>query len=60
MKTFLLFILVFSFINTTSAQITTPVIKANFGVDGDLKANYFNNGSLPGNDDWLNLTVLDR
>ena len=36
------------------AQITTPVIKANFGVDGDLRANFFNGVLQAGNDDWFN------
>src|SRR5437868_14387155 len=37
------------------AQITTPVIKAAFGVDGDVKCNYFNGvGYLAAlNDDWF-------
>ena len=35
------------------AQITTPVKKANFGVDGDLRANFFNNAIETGNDDWF-------
>lgn len=35
------------------AQITTPVIKAGFGVDGDLRANFFNNVTSNGNDDWF-------
>ncbi len=35
------------------AQITTPVTKANFGVDADLRSNYINGGQLPGNDDWF-------
>ncbi|HKP32098.1 MAG TPA: hypothetical protein VJT83_05205, partial [Chitinophagaceae bacterium] len=34
-------------------QITSPIIKANFGVDGDLRANFFNNGIVTGNDDWF-------
>ncbi len=34
------------------AQIITPVIKAGFGVEGDLAANYFNYASQPGSDDW--------
>ena len=38
----------------TEAQTITPVIKANFGVDGDLRANYFNNFVQSGNDDWFN------
>jgi hypothetical protein len=53
MKTLLL--LIFSlFTFTTYSQVTTPIIKANFGVDADLRANYFNNFNLNGNDDWFN------
>ena len=33
-------------------QITIPAIKANFGVDADLRANFFNSAILTGNDDW--------
>jgi len=40
-------------------QITTPVIKARFGVDGDLRANYFNGAVQTGNDDWFNLIAAD-
>ena len=36
-----------------NSQVTTPVIKANFGVDGDLRANFFNGSVLNGNDDWF-------
>ncbi|HEV7329800.1 MAG TPA: T9SS type A sorting domain-containing protein [Flavisolibacter sp.] len=36
-----------------NAQITTPVIKAGFGVDGDLRSNYYNNFATSGNDDWF-------
>ena len=36
-----------------SAQITTPIIKAAFGVDADLRANYFNGFVQSGNDDWF-------
>ena len=35
-------------------QITTPIIKARFGVDADLRANYFNGFVQTGNDDWFN------
>ena len=35
------------------AQITTPVKRANFGVDGDLRANFFNGFLENGNDDWF-------
>lgn len=37
-----------------SAQITIPVIKANFGVDADLRANYFNGAVNSAADDWYN------
>ncbi|HMJ48828.1 MAG TPA: T9SS type A sorting domain-containing protein [Ferruginibacter sp.] len=36
------------------AQITTPVVKANFGVDADLRANYFNGLVSGAGDDWYN------
>ncbi len=35
------------------AQITTPVIRANFGVDGELRANYYDGFLRAGNDDWF-------
>src|SRR5690349_12666719 len=35
-----------------NGQITTPIIKANFGVDADLRANFFNGSITTGNDDW--------
>lgn len=35
------------------SQITSPVIRANFGVDADLKANYFYATALAGSDDWF-------
>ena len=37
-----------------NAQVTTPAVKANFGVDADLRANYFNGAIQAGNDDWFN------
>src|SRR4029078_10715290 len=40
-------------------QITTPVIKARFGVDADLRANYYNGAVQTGNDDWFNLVAAD-
>ncbi|HEX6181389.1 MAG TPA: hypothetical protein VFZ47_09090, partial [Chitinophagaceae bacterium] len=36
-------------------QITTPVIRANFGVDGELRCNYFGGFIQSGNDDWYML-----
>src|SRR5215204_2346203 len=55
MKQFLLSILGVVFFSViVSAQITTPIIKAAFGVDADLRANYFNGFVQSGNDDWFN------
>jgi len=45
-------ILVWSF---SGAQSTSPAIKAGFGVEGELRANYFNNFAQSGNDDWFNM-----
>jgi hypothetical protein len=53
MKTIIRFIILLNPI-FLCAQITTPVIRANFGVDGDLRANYFNGLLQAGNDDWFN------
>ena len=36
-----------------SSQVTTPIIKANFGVEADLRANFFDGAILTGNDDWF-------
>lgn len=36
------------------AQITSPVKRANFGVDADLRANFFDGFTEAGNDDWFN------
>lgn len=55
MKQILLLLLGVVFIsNICSSQITTPIIKAAFGVDADLRANYFNGFLQSGNDDWFN------
>ena len=52
MKTFLL---LFALITSLSlkSQITTPVVKAGFGVDADLRANFYNGFMQSGNDDWF-------
>lgn len=52
MKTLLLPLLIIYSL-AAHAQITTPIIKAAFGVDGDLKANNFNGFVQSGNDDWF-------
>jgi Secretion system C-terminal sorting domain len=56
MKIFLLLLFSIGYFKSES-QITSPVIRANFGVDGDLSANYYNSLLLPGNDDWFNMTA---
>jgi hypothetical protein len=51
MKTFLSSLLIL-YACAINAQITSPIIKAGFGVDGDVRANYFNS-STQTNDDWF-------
>jgi hypothetical protein len=46
----ILFLFISSF---AGSQVTIPIVKANFGVDGDLRANFFNGAILAGNDDWF-------
>lgn len=54
MKTILRIVIILLFIPAgLIAQITTPVIRANFGVDADLRSNYFNGLVQSGNDDWF-------
>ena len=55
MKKILLIVFMFSFfvLPKINAQITGPVIRANFGVDADLRSNYFNGAASAGNDDWF-------
>lgn len=52
MKIFLLIGFLWASVAAT-AQITTPEKKANFGVDADLRSNYFNFSNDPDNDDWF-------
>ena len=40
-------------IQLATSQITTSIIKANFGVEADLSSNYYNHLFLPGIDDWF-------
>ena len=53
MKQFLQLLLCILFAANLSAQIITPQIKANFGVDADLKANYFNGSNIDRTDEWF-------
>ena len=60
MRTTVRLVIFFLLVNTNLfAQITTPIIKARFGVDADLRANYFNGLVQTGNDDWFNLNAAD-
>jgi hypothetical protein len=50
-----LFYIILLFCNSNiSGQIITPAVKANFGVDGDLRANFFNSAVSSTGDDWFN------
>ncbi len=40
-----------------SGQITSPLLKANFGVEADLRANFFNNGNTASGDDWFRTSI---
>ena len=54
MKKILYLIIFLSSWGYLKAQTITSVVKAGFGVDGELRANYFNNIVQSGNDDWFN------
>jgi hypothetical protein len=53
MKAFLQFLIFIIFPVIGFAQVSSAIIKANFGVDADLRANYFGAAALAGNDDWF-------
>ena len=53
MKTLLQFLAFIILSANGSGQISSALFKANFGVDAELRANYFNGAALPGNDDWF-------
>lgn len=55
MKRLLLYVLTIPLIiQLTEAQITGPVTRANFGVEADLKANFFSGSPVSVGDDWFN------
>ncbi len=55
MKTILPFSLfIIITINTAFGQITTAIVKANFGIEADVSSNYYNNLPQPAVDDWFN------
>lgn len=53
MKKILPVLALLCFFASAHAQITSPIIKANFGVEADLRANFFNSFIVNGNDDWF-------
>lgn len=53
MKPILPVLILLCVFTVSRAQITLPIIKANFGIDGDLRANYFDSKLENGNDDWF-------
>ncbi|RYG40592.1 MAG: hypothetical protein EOO01_27005, partial [Chitinophagaceae bacterium] len=57
MKTLLLISTLIVIHFKTTAQITTPILKANFGVEADLRANFFNNATTTSGDDWFRTTI---
>ena len=42
---------------TVDAQITSQQLKAGFGVDGELRANFYSNIPQSGNDDWFSMSA---
>ncbi len=53
----LFMLLIMSFPCWVKGQITSAQIKANFGVDAELRANYFEKTSSNGSDDWFSLSA---
>jgi Secretion system C-terminal sorting domain len=53
MKTNLLLLVTATFINSLTAQITIPAVKANFGVDADLRTGIFTGNVISTSDDWF-------
>ena len=52
-KNLLILTLLLCITSVLIAQITSPIKKANFGVDADLRANFFDGAIETGNDDWF-------
>lgn len=53
MNKFWTYLLLLLLTDAAHAQITTPVVKANFGVDAEQRSNQFGALSLEGIDDWF-------
>ncbi len=54
MKIFLQFLLFVGGCQAAYAQITTATVRANFGVEADVSANFYNYTTTPAVDDWFN------
>src|SRR5687768_15712990 len=53
MKTLHIFILLILLGPAAGAQVTTPNVRALFGIDGDVKANHIAGSNFDWNDDWF-------
>lgn len=53
-----LFLLIFIGNENLTAQITSPQIKAGFGIDAELRSNFFNGFLQVGNDDWFGQSII--
>ncbi|WP_127129680.1 T9SS type A sorting domain-containing protein [Pseudoflavitalea rhizosphaerae] len=53
MKTILRLLVLLFYATCAEAQITSPVARAGFGIDADLRANFFNGIQQSGTDDWF-------
>lgn len=54
MKILILLLLILGNPDLVTAQITTPIVKANFGIEADLASNYFGHAQQGSVDDWFN------
>lgn len=57
MKTILRVLFLMLCVQDAEAQTTTQVLKAGFGVDGELRANFYSNIPQSGNDDWFSMSA---
>ena len=57
MKTILRVLFLSMCFHNVNAQITTQQLKAGFGVDGELRANFYSNIPQSGNDDWFSMSA---
>lgn len=57
MKTILRVLFLLLCFHNVKSQITTQQLKAGFGVDGELRANFYSNISQSGNDDWFSMSA---